>query len=324
VKTGSLSSWKILCWSGKDVQKINFDLLTNTQKKSMVLTLYLVANICVAALFKLFPRYKIDALHAIVVNYTLCFLLGVLLNPDKGMMPISEVIKTDWFKIDLLLGVIFISGFTITAKAIQQSGITLTTMMQKMSILVSVTVSVMLFHEPFGGWQILGLCFAVGAIIAINQQAEDQPKHGSYLYLAIVLLSSAAIEVILLFVERNNIVQGQHHLFTSYGFGVAAVVGWIIVAYQWISRRERMTRQDWIGGLLLGLPNFLTIYFLLLMLNQGWNGSVLFPVLNVTVLALITLTAWLVFKEKLRPVNWLGIVLAVGAILLIGLLGPHG
>jgi drug/metabolite transporter (DMT)-like permease len=288
----------------------------------MVLAFYLLANVCVAALFKLFPRYRVDALHAIVVNYTICFLLGALFNPNKGSMGITDVIHSAWFKVDLILGVIFISGFTVIAKAIETSGITLTTLIQKMSIVVSVTFSVLFFREPFGLWQVIGLCFAIAAIIAINQREDEAPKEKNLLFLAIVLLSSAAIEIILLYVERKGIVEDQHHLFTSYGFGVAAVVGWIYVAWQYFSKKIRMTRRDWIAGLLLGLPNFLTIYLLLVMLNKGWNASVLYPVLNVTVLSLITLTAWIVFKEKLRPVNWAGIGLAIAAILLIGLLTP--
>ncbi len=137
-----------------------------------------------------------------------------------------------------------------------------------------------------------------------------------------VLLVSAAIELILLYVDRKQIVVDEHYLFTSFGFGFAALAGWIILGYKWIRNRKPIPRQDWIGGVLLGLPNFLTIYLLLLMLGKGWNASVLYPILNVTVLTLITLTAWIVFKEKLRPINWAGIGLAIAAILLIGLLQP--
>jgi drug/metabolite transporter (DMT)-like permease len=288
----------------------------------MALALYLLANVCVAAIFKVFPRYRVNAFHAIVINYTICFLLGAVLNPEKKGLHLSEIVQTPWFKLDVILGVIFIGGFTITAKAIETAGITLTTMMQKMSILLSVTCTVLFFHEPFGLWQIIGMVFAITAIIAINQRPDEKAKNKNLLLLTGVLLSSALIEVILLFAERRDIIGEQHYLFTSYGFGFAALAGWCIIAWQWLRARQPIARQAWAGGLILGLPNFLTIFLLLVMLQQGWNASILYPVLNVTVLTLITLTAWLVFKEKLRLVNWLGIAAAMIAILLIGLLQP--
>ena len=290
----------------------------------MALALYLLANVCVAAIFKVFPRFRVNAFHAIVINYTICFLLGAVLNPERQGLSLREIVQTPWFRLDILLGFIFIGGFTITAKAIETTGITLTTMMQKMSILISVTCTVLFFHEPFGIWQIIGMVFAIAAIIAINQRPGEKTKEKNILLLAGVLLSSALIEVILLFAERRDIIGDQHHLFTSYGFGFAALVGWCVIAFRWIKGKKKIERQAWVGGLILGLPNFLTIFLLLVMLKQGWNASVLYPVLNVTVLTLITLTAWLIFKEKLRFINWLGIAFAVAAILLIGLLQPNG
>lgn len=288
----------------------------------MAFALYLLANVCVAALFKLFPRHRVDVFHAIVINYSVCFLMGFLLNPDKKNLTTSEILDSAWFKFDIGLGIIFILGFTTVAHAIITAGITLTTMMQKMSILVTVTCSVLFFSEPFGIWQGIGLCLAVAAIIAINQRPEQGPKQKNFILLLAVLLFSAAIELILLYVDRKQIVVDEHFLFTSYGFGFAALVGWIMIGYKWFKERKPIHRQDWIGGVLLGLPNFLTIYLLLVMLRKGWNGSVLYPILNVTVLTVITITAWLVFKEKLRLINWAGIGLAIAAILMIGLLQP--
>ena len=60
-----------------------------------------------------------------------------------------------------------------------------------------------------------------------------------------------------------------------------------------------------------------SIYLLLHMLNEGWAGSIMYPLVNVTVLVLSALIALLAFRERLSRVNWAGIGLAILAIGLI-------
>ena len=78
-----------------------------------------------------------------------------------------------------------------------------------------------------------------------------------------------------------------------------------------------MTGRDVIAGILLGIPNFFSIFLLLKMLNQGWNGSLMYPLVNVSVLLLSTMVAVIAFREKLNRLNWIGIGLASAAILII-------
>jgi uncharacterized membrane protein len=74
-----------------------------------------------------------------------------------------------------------------------------------------------------------------------------------------------------------------------------------------------------IAGIVLGIPNFGSIYFILKMLEQGWEGSVFFPINNVGVILLSTAVALIIFKEQLSRLNIIGIVLAILGIVLISL-----
>ena len=69
-------------------------------------------------------------------------------------------------------------------------------------------------------------------------------------------------------------------------------------------------------GLILGLLNFGATYFLLLAMSH-FESSVLFPTVNMSVVVLSALTGLILFHEKLSRVNWIGIGLAVLAILMI-------
>jgi len=65
------------------------------------------------------------------------------------------------------------------------------------------------------------------------------------------------------------------------------------------------------------VPNYFSIYLILVMLNQGWKGSIIYPMLNVSVLLLSTLIAVIGFRERLTRLNWIGIGLATLSIIVM-------
>jgi drug/metabolite transporter (DMT)-like permease len=268
----------------------------------------------------LFGRWKVNTFNAIVINYTVCLLLGTFLDPDRFFPFSPQIIQTPWFKFDLLLGILFISGFNLTAIAIQKAGITLTTMMQRMSLITTVSFTVVVFHERFGWLAFCGLLLALMAIVAINQSGTSISiqKPGKYTpLLFLVLLLSSAIEIILFYVEKSGLVGIQQMAFTTHGFGCAAVIGWLIIGWLWIKRKNNFSGKDIYAGIMLGIPNYFSIYLMLVMLNQGWKGSIMYPMLNVSVLLLSTIIAVIAFREKLNRLNWIGIGLATLSILTI-------
>lgn len=280
----------------------------------------LLVTICIGICFKLFTRWKVNTFNAIVINYTVCLLLGSLLDPE-GINPFSiQIIRAPWFRYDLILGFLFISGFNMIAFAIQKAGITLTTLMQRMSLIATVSFTVLIFHEPFGMIACCGLLLALMAIVAINQtgSALSFSKPGKYTpFLILVLLLSAAIEIILFYVEKSGVVGNQQMVFTTHGFGCAAIIGWTIIVWSVVKRKNTISLKDIYAGILLGVPNYFSIYLILVMLNQGWKGSIIYPMLNVSVLLLSTLIAVIGFRERLTRLNWIGIGLATLSIIVM-------
>ncbi len=280
----------------------------------------ILVTTCIGVCFKLFSRFGINTFNAIVINYTVCLIMGSVLNPTP-IWPFSiSILQSPWFLYDILLGVLFITGFNLTAYAIQKEGITLTTLMQRMSIIITVSFTVILFHERFGWLEGLGLILAILAIVAINQKGTTisfRKTGGFPVILFVVLAFSATIEILLFYVEKTGIVGKDQIAFTTHGFGISAIIGWLIISWNYIKGKNRISGKDIYAGLILGIPNFFSIYLLLVMLNQGWKGSIMYPLINVSVLLLSTLIAVIGFKEKLNRLNWIGIGFATIAILII-------
>ena len=73
-------------------------------------------------------------------------------------------------------------------------------------------------------------------------------------------------------------------------------------------------------GVILGVPNYFSIHFLLAALrNENGNSASVFTINNVAIVLFSTLLGILIFKEKLSMKNWGGIVIAVISIALVAL-----
>jgi drug/metabolite transporter (DMT)-like permease len=288
----------------------------------MALIWCILTNSVIGICFKLFPKWKITALHAIVINYTVCFLLGLTINLKGGGIPFDEIIHTGWFKFDVLLGFLFILGFNLTSYAISNFGIAQSIIMQKMSIILTVAFAILFFRDPFGWTMAFGLLISIMSILAINhtkqKKGAQKPLH-AILPLAMVLLFAAAIEIVLLYVQKANLVGNQQLMFTTLGFGMAAGLGWLYVIFSLATKKSQLKGRDVIAGLVLGIPNFFSIYLLLKLLEKGWEGSILYPLLNVSILLLSAIAAIFIFREPLSKVNKWGIAFAIMAIIVFAL-----
>ena len=94
----------------------------------------------------------------------------------------------------------------------------------------------------------------------------------------------------------------------------AFIAGLIILIF----RKETISKKDIIGGIYLGIPNYFSVYFLLLTLSSfNNNGAVVYPILNVGIIVLSSMASYILFKEKLIRLNIIGMILALIAIFFI-------
>lgn len=286
------------------------------------LLLSIICSTVISVVFRLFKDYEIDTFQAIIYNYMVCLIIGTAV---MGQFPMqAATISEAWFPFAFGLGVVFIFTFVLIARTIQAFGISITTVMQRMSLIITVTFAIVYFQEAVTFFKILGIIVALTAVILASIHPKGDSSHfiknkWSYFLPLAVLLLSGGIECILQFVQlkllSNNIGQLQ---FTTILFGTAAIIGMALLIFHLLTRRMTFRWKHLLGGIALGIPNFGSIYFILKMLEIGWEASVVYPINNVGVIILATFVALWSFKEKLTKLNQLGILLAVLAIILIG------
>ena len=76
--------------------------------------------------------------------------------------------------------------------------------------------------------------------------------------------------------------------------------------------------KNLLAGVLIGVPNYFSIWCLVRFLkNSPWQSSASIPVNNMGIVLFSAVVAWLLFKERLSLINWLGILLSLIAIYFI-------
>ena len=283
---------------------------------------YLVISICILSflfvIFKLFDVLKVNTFQAIVVNYFVAAVLGFYLSNNS--VSFQEIPNQPWFIGAFLLGIMFILVFNIMALTSQKNGLSVASVSSKMSVVIAIVFGVWYYEESLGFIKLLGILLALIAVYltSVKEKKETTVKQVSLLFPILLFFGSGAIDTSLKFIETRFVEEGGVPLFSATIFGCAFILGMIILLYQIIRGAFRLEFKNILGGILLGVPNYFSIVYLLKALStDGMESSTAFTLNNVGIVILSTLFGLFIFKEKLIWKNWLGIVIAIVSILLV-------
>ena len=283
---------------------------------------YLLISICISSflfvIFKLFDVLKVNTFQAIVVNYFVAAVLGFYLSNNS--VSFQEIPNQPWFIGAFLLGIMFILVFNIMALTSQKNGLSVASVSSKMSVVIAIVFGVWYYEESLGFIKLLGILLALIAVYltSVKEKKETTVKQVSLLFPILLFFGSGAIDTSLKFIETRFVEEGGVPLFSATIFGCAFILGMIILLYQIIRGAFRLEFKNILGGILLGVPNYFSIVYLLKALStDGMESSTAFTLNNVGIVILSTLFGLFIFKEKLIWKNWLGIVIAIVSILLV-------
>ncbi len=284
----------------------------------------IVLNTLLYSFFKVFPGYKIDTLQAIVANYWVCVATGSIF---LGYFPVSSTsLGQPWTPWAMLMGAGFISIFNLVAYCTRVDGITTATIANKLSLVIPVLFSIFLYNEQAGPMKILGIALAFPAVYLTTRVKGEEGKVPSLFWPALLFLGSGLLDTLVKFVEQRYLDTPQLQAeYTIHVFSTAAVIGTLLVTVLALLGKIKLHPRNIIAGIVLGIPNFFSIYYLIRLLNSDYmQSSASIPVSNIGVVVASSLAAIFIFKEKANKQRIIGLVLAVAAILLITLADIYG
>jgi len=283
------------------------------------LLLSIIASTAIFVIFKLFDRYKINTLNAIVVNYITACITGVLSYEER--FSTNEIISSKWFFGAVALGFLFISVFNLMALTAQRNGLSVASVAGKMSVIIPVIFGIYVYNESVGFQKVIGIVMALIAVYltAVKTKGSFSFSKGM-LFPFLLFIGSGVIDTSIKYIETTYVASNGIPIFSATIFGCAAIIGILILSIKAILGQLKFDIKSVLGGTLLGIINYFSIYFLLKALQfEGLESSTLFTVNNVAIVMVTTLIGLVMFKEHISKKNWIGITLAIISIILVTL-----
>jgi len=282
------------------------------------LLLSVLASSLIFVIFKLFQRFEVNTLQAIVINYFIACLVGFfgfIKETDISLIPTKL-----WFPGTLILGALFIIVFNLAAITTQRSGLSVVAVATKMSVAIPVIFGIVLYNESTGILKVTGIILALIAVYLSSIKTRDgiAIKTKNLIFPLLVFLGSGIIDTMIKYLETTYVAKNDVALFSTTIFAIAGTIGISILIVQGALGKLRITGKNILGGIILGIPNYFSIYFLVLALrSEGFESSTVFTINNVAIVLVSTLLGIVLFKEHLLRKNWIGIILAIISILLV-------
>lgn len=284
------------------------------------LLLSILASTLIFVVFKLFSKFKINTLHAIVVNYFVACASGIIAY--NGTITSTEIPKYDWFYYTLGLGALFILVFNLMAITTQRSGLSVVSVATKMSVVIPVVFGLLYYKDSLGIYKAIGILLALIAVYLASVKKKDglKIKPKNLIFPVLVFLGSGIIDTSIKYLEDSFVAEADVPLFSATIFFTAFTLGVLVLLVQKLRGKFQFEWKNILGGIALGIPNYFSIYFVVKALRSDlFESSGIFTVNNVAIVILSTFVGILFFKERLLLKNWLGIGLAVLGIFLIAL-----
>lgn len=281
------------------------------------LVLSILASTGIFICFKLFDKFKMNTLQAIVVNYIAACLFGLFLYDSP--INIQEVITSKWFYGAFFLGILFISIFHVMALTTQRNGLSVVSVASKMSVVIPVIFGFYVYHESAGVQKIIGIILALAAVYLASLKMEKKGRFSKSLLLPIVLFfGSGVIDTSIKYLETTYVPENGIPIFSASIFCSAAFFGILTLGYKSIKKQFQFDYKSVIGGIILGIINYGSIYFLLKALHfENLESSTIFTVNNVAIVMISSLLGLAMFKEHISKNNWIGIAIAILSIALV-------
>jgi len=289
------------------------------------LLLCILSSTAIFVTFKTINQLNIPAFPVIVINYLVATILGFLIY--RGDTSLTSIPASRWLSISSIIGILFILMFFLVAYSTRKAGISVTTVASKMSVIFPIVFSLII--DPSDQLSILKssavLIALCGVVLTVYKPEREHPERGIIFIPLLLFVGMGLVDSLVKLAQHQYVSDEETALFSAILFLNAFISGLLAAIFYRKHNRYFLKGKVWGWGLLLGAVNFGSIYFLVRALHYTspsgvhMDSSVIFGANNISIVALSVLIGLLVFKEKLKLINWIGVVLSALALLLFTL-----
>ena len=268
-----------------------------------------------AILFKIFQRKGIDALQAIGINYVVAFALGSLGSLTQGF---STTGMASWILPAMGAGLFMMGSFVTMNMTTRSHGIAIATIAARVAFVVPVLCAFLFLHGDEPRWLASALVIASLLLIFHHRQEINTSTRNLLNPIPVFICYGMANFLLKLsqqIVAQNGGGNAELSLVTGVAFLSALLFTVIYYMMQPRSSRQPLRWNNVVAGIVLGVVNMGCTFFLLKSL-MTIDSSIFYPVYNITIVLIATLAGRFGFGERLTPLQYGGIAVAIAAIIL--------
>lgn len=273
---------------------------------------------CLIIVFKLFHKFGIDNLQALIINYFVAGFCGLYFSNQE--FSFTYILNAPWIYHAAIIGILFIITFNLYATGTQKVGIAVTTVANKLSLLIPVSFALILYpSEQLSYFKIIGFVMAIVGIYLSSTKKKKLSFDKKYLVLIVlVFIGQGLADTIFNNAQKTVVNDNEKGLFFMCLMFIAGINGILILLGKSIQQKPKFEFKNIVGGIVLGLPNFASlIFFFNALESSGLSASQVFPVVSMGIVIVSAFVGLVLFKEKLTLFNWVGLGFAVLAIFMI-------
>lgn len=306
------------------------------------LALAVACSLAIGLLFKHAGREKLDRTSLLTTNYAaaVACALGLL---AAGGRTVSDglAMEPSLVGLGILTGALLIAGFFMLSLATDLAGMSLAIGVMRVSVVLPFLASWLVWNEVPTMAQGAGLVLASVAFFLIARHEQRTPEPVTvgadasapspsdaatpsvsdarvFVVLLGTFLVGGAVDVSMKTFEEAFGMGNSRVLFLLLAFGVAFVIGAVVVVVRGVRTGTWPERRTLAWGVLLGVINYGSLEFILRAIER-LPGTFVFPANNIAIVVLAALLGVVVWNEYLSRLNRIGLGLAVVALLLLGL-----
>lgn len=240
---------------------------------------------------------------------------------------VGDLCRPSFFSVwlALLFGAVTALQGIAMLSAMRIGPVSYTMMFASFSTVVTALSGVLFFHESITPLKVIGILLMLVSFVFAVEREKDERK-GSLVWLLLcigVFLSTGGIGIMQK-VHQTSPYKNELDIFLVLAFCVTAAVALAAAA---LSRKGeekaflgKITKQQMFllsavtvgGGVCVAINNKLNLF-----LSGVMEASVFFPIANGGAVALSTLAAFFLFKERLSKRRWIGLLIGVLSVVLL-------
>lgn len=277
--------------------------------------------------FKLIGEKKLPLVNCVIVNYVVATGLSCIISNGLSF---GKIIESDWFGVGLILGFLFILAFIILGLCSQKSGIGVSAVASKMSLVIPMAFSIIMYNEKLTIAKIIAVLLALSAVFLSSykpkskQELHNKTRSRSsrwLIFLPVVLFIAMGVNDLLVVYAQQSLNAGSNPaMFTTVLFAISFLFGlfYLLVTRQGLKPFANV--KVWLFGMLLGSFNFGSIYFVMQTMNSGiLSVSAIYGICNTAAVLFSILIGRIFFGERLTQLNIFGGILALLTIILMAI-----